>query len=63
MTPRTYDEIRASAQHCAGGCGRLVTAPMLGRYVCERCRRREWTQGIADIFRRGQPDTHTGGME
>lgn len=63
MTRSTYDEIRAAAVPCHGGCGRLVTVAVLGRYVCERCRRQEWTAAAADILRRGQPDSHEGGME
>lgn len=40
MTP-TYDEIRAAAKPCEGGCGRLVTAPLpSGGYWCRDCARK-----------------------
>jgi hypothetical protein len=59
----TYDEIRASAQRCAGGCGLLVTAPVLGRFLCHACRAREWDAALKDCLRRGQPDVHAGEVE
>jgi hypothetical protein len=59
----TYDDIRANAQPCAGGCGQLVTHAMLGRYVCDRCRAREWDAAMRDWLRRGQPDVRAGEVE
>lgn len=64
MTHPTYDEIRAAAVPCAGGCPVLVTH---GRWchACLRQHRRDMLRrldALSERFRRGQPDAH-GGLE